>query len=146
MLSERTTRKLEALSKVSLSGKKAKDLSRLMNHEDLWMQAYLNIQGNTGAITAGVTNDTIDGFSVDKVSNLTALLRENRYFPQPVKRIENQGYFEVHHVRKLKNVKGKTFIERQQIALHRKTIVLCVECHHRRHAGKYFPGMNTKKD
>lgn len=42
---------------------------------------------------------------------------------------------EVHHIRKLANVKGKTPWERQMIERRRKTMVLCVECHHELHAG-----------
>jgi RNA-directed DNA polymerase len=40
------------------------------------------------------------------------------------------GYFEVHHVRKLIDIKpGKTKLEKLMIARNRKTMVLCVECH-----------------
>jgi len=40
------------------------------------------------------------------------------------------GYFEVHHVRKLSDIKqGKTEWEKLMIARNRKTLVLCVECH-----------------
>jgi hypothetical protein len=40
------------------------------------------------------------------------------------------GYFEVHHVRKLADIKpGKTKWEKQMIARNRKTMVLCIECH-----------------
>jgi group II intron reverse transcriptase/maturase len=42
---------------------------------------------------------------------------------------------EVHHVRKLKDLKGKTVWERQMIERRRKTMVLCVECHDELHAG-----------
>jgi len=42
---------------------------------------------------------------------------------------------EVHHVRKLGNLEGKTPWERQMIERRRKTMVLCVECHHELHAG-----------
>ncbi len=42
---------------------------------------------------------------------------------------------EVHHVRKLKDLKGKTVWERQMIERRRKTMVLCKECHKELHAG-----------
>ena len=42
---------------------------------------------------------------------------------------------EVHHIRKLGNLEGKTPWERQMIERRRKTMVLCVECHDERHAG-----------
>src|SRR6266566_2744909 len=42
---------------------------------------------------------------------------------------------EVHHVRKLGNLEGKTPWERQMIERRRKTMVLCVACHDELHAG-----------
>jgi len=42
---------------------------------------------------------------------------------------------EVHHIRKLGNLKGKTPWERQMIERRRKTMVLCVECHDELHVG-----------
>ena len=41
--------------------------------------------------------------------------------------------FEIHHVNKLKNLKGKTFWEKAMIAKKRKTLVVCHECHMRIH-------------
>ncbi len=46
------------------------------------------------------------------------------------------GSMEVHHVRKLGNLTGKTNWERQMIQRRRKTMVLCVECHDELHAGR----------
>lgn len=43
---------------------------------------------------------------------------------------------EVHHVRKLADLKGKAIWERQMIERQRKTMVLCVQCHDELHAGK----------
>ncbi|PFR43580.1 group II intron reverse transcriptase/maturase, partial [Bacillus cereus] len=43
---------------------------------------------------------------------------------------------EVHHVRKLKDLKGKKWWERQMIARQRKTMVLCKRCHVDLHMGK----------
>ena len=48
---------------------------------------------------------------------------------------DSEGY-EVHHVRKLKDIKGKGLLESVMIARHRKTIVLCLECHRKLHSGK----------
>ena len=44
--------------------------------------------------------------------------------------------FEVHHVRKLKDLRGKTVWERHMIARQRKTLVLCKKCHVDLHAGR----------
>ncbi len=46
------------------------------------------------------------------------------------------GSFEVHHVRKLKDLKGKEAWEIQMIARRRKTLVLCKQCHTDLHAGR----------
>ena len=47
------------------------------------------------------------------------------------------GYFEVHHVRKLADIKdGKEPWQRLMSARRRKTLVLCVQCHDLLHAGK----------
>lgn len=46
------------------------------------------------------------------------------------------GYFEVHHVRKLADIKeGKQPWQKLMIARKRKTLVLCIDCHHRLTAG-----------
>ena len=38
--------------------------------------------------------------------------------------------YEIHHVNKVKNLKGKEHWERIMIAKRRKTMVVCYECHH----------------
>lgn len=43
---------------------------------------------------------------------------------------------EMHHVRKLKDLKGKKYWERLMITKNRKTIALCVDCHQKLHGGK----------
>ena len=45
------------------------------------------------------------------------------------------GFFGAHHVKKLKDVKGKALWEQAMIAKKRKTLVLCIECHDLLHAG-----------
>jgi group II intron reverse transcriptase/maturase len=47
-----------------------------------------------------------------------------------------QGPIEVHHVRKLKNLAGKSPWERVMIARRRKTLILCKTCHVNLHAGR----------
>jgi hypothetical protein len=43
---------------------------------------------------------------------------------------------EMHHVRKLKDLKGKTEWEKLMIARRRKTLAVCSKCHDKIHAGK----------
>ncbi|MCM2979236.1 reverse transcriptase domain-containing protein [Priestia aryabhattai] len=49
---------------------------------------------------------------------------------------ETTESLEVHHVRKLKDLKGKTVWEQKMMARRRKTMVLCVRCHRKLHLGK----------
>jgi hypothetical protein len=57
------------------------------------------------------------------------------------------GYFEIHHVRKLADLKdGKNDSERMMIARRRKTQVMCVGCHHLRHAGKLPDRRHLQKE
>ncbi len=54
--------------------------------------------------------------------------------------------FEVHHVRKLKDVaKGKVLWQRMMAARHRKTLILCRACHHQLHAGTLPDKEDLKK-
>jgi RNA-directed DNA polymerase len=47
------------------------------------------------------------------------------------------GPFEVHHIRKMKDVvQGKQLWQQVMAARNRKTLVLCLPCHHQLHAGK----------
>src|SRR6266545_1883373 len=47
-----------------------------------------------------------------------------------------KGYFEVHHVRKLADIQnGKEPWEKLMIARRRKTLVVCIQCHHDLHNG-----------
>jgi hypothetical protein len=54
------------------------------------------------------------------------------------------GSMEVHHVRKLKDLEGKTPWERQMIARRRKTMVLCKKCHVDLHAGRLTEATKAK--
>src|SRR5206468_803982 len=49
---------------------------------------------------------------------------------------KDQEMIEVHHVRKLKDLKGKARWEQVMIARCRKTLVLCRSCHVALHAGR----------
>ena len=58
---------------------------------------------------------------------------------------KEKGYFEVHHVRKLTDIRhGKEPWKALMIMRRRKTLVLCVECHQLLHAGK-LPGWHMNR-
>lgn len=46
--------------------------------------------------------------------------------------------YEIHHIHKLKDLKGKEFWEQTMIAKKRKTLVVCHECHKKIHGKKSF--------
>jgi group II intron reverse transcriptase/maturase len=56
-----------------------------------------------------------------------------------------KGHMEVHHVRKLSDLKGKAIWEQHMIARQRKTIVMCRQCHKALHAGKLPPKEIAKR-
>ena len=88
MLSFRSTTKLSGLQQCVLNGHKANDLFKIMmTCEDLWMQAYVNIQGNKGSMTKGVDNTTVDGFSDEYARAIIMKLKDGRFMFSPVRRV-----------------------------------------------------------
>jgi len=59
----------------------------LFDHE-LFLRAYGRIYRNFGAITKGVTEETVDGMSLLKIHKIIALLKLERYEWTPVRRTE----------------------------------------------------------
>ena len=87
MLSDRTKHRLKGIATCSSNGHKVKDLFNLMTHyPDLWWLAYARLQSNPGAITPGVDNDTLDGFSLERVRDIMQRLQQGTYQPKPVRR------------------------------------------------------------
>lgn len=79
--------------------------------------------------------------------NIDVIENTNKYFGRNslIKRLEankcefcgnEEGPFEVHHIKKLKDFKGKELWKRIMLERRRKTIVLCITCHDKLHAGK----------
>ena len=86
MLTEELLKKLDGISDGSVKGYPVRNLYRLMYTPELWMVAYSNLQSNKGAITKGVNEDTLDGFSKARVDGIIQKLREGTYEPNPVRR------------------------------------------------------------
>jgi len=75
-----------------------------------------------------------------KPTTATKYMRYSGNFEQRLKAktcqlcgIENAEYYEIHHVNKVKDLKGKELWERIMITQKRKTIVLCRDCHKKIH-------------
>jgi group II intron reverse transcriptase/maturase len=86
MLPDTVSRRLEALGNISKNGKRINGLFRLMEEPALWLQAYANLYSNDGAVTPGVGEVTMDGFSPDRAANIIELLKEGRYRFKPSRR------------------------------------------------------------
>jgi retron-type reverse transcriptase len=61
-------------------------IGRLFNSQ-LYLVAYGRIYANAGAMTPGVTGETVDGMSLAKIGAIIDVLRHERYRWQPVKRV-----------------------------------------------------------
>jgi group II intron reverse transcriptase/maturase len=58
-----------------------------MFNPQLYLMAYGRIYSNKGAMTPGVSADTVDGMSLDKIERIIDAMRHERYRFSPVKRV-----------------------------------------------------------
>jgi len=63
------------------------ELYRQLWNRNLYLLAYGNIYGNTGAMTPGVTCETADGMSEAKIDAITEAMRCERYRFAPARRV-----------------------------------------------------------
>lgn len=67
-------------------GLPVKEAYRLLFQRDLYLRAYGKIYRNDGAMTPGVTAETVDGMSLEKIDVIIDALRHERYRWTPVRR------------------------------------------------------------
>jgi len=60
---------------------------RLLFNRDLYIRASGRIYPNDGAMTRGVTEETVDGMSLAKIDSIIDLIRHERYRWTPVRRV-----------------------------------------------------------
>jgi RNA-directed DNA polymerase len=78
---------MNSIAVASKKGRRVNGLFRLLtNPEVLWKHAYANIYSNKGAITKGVNENMLDGFSMERVNHLIGMLVNGLYCPKPVRR------------------------------------------------------------
>lgn len=63
------------------------DIYRMLYNPDLYRHAYHKLYPNHGALTPGVTTETVDGMSLVKIDQLIEDLRHERYRWTPVRRV-----------------------------------------------------------
>lgn len=61
-------------------------LFRYLLRPDIYFVAYKNLYANNGSGTKGVNDDTADGFSEAKIARIVDALKNDTYFPAPVRR------------------------------------------------------------
>ncbi|MBO6230218.1 MAG: reverse transcriptase [Ruminiclostridium sp.] len=60
---------------------------KLLFNRDLYLQAYAKLYSNNGAMTKGVTSETVDSMSIQKIDKIIAALRDEKYQWIAVKRV-----------------------------------------------------------
>ena len=78
---------LDVIGKRGARGLPVERLYRQMFNPQLYLVAYGRIYANAGAMTPGVTGETVDGMSLAKIGAIIDVLRHERYRWQPVKRV-----------------------------------------------------------
>src|SRR6266540_2985700 len=78
---------LDVLRKRGEKGLPLERLYRQLFNPQLFLLAYGRIYANQGAMTPGVTPETVDGMSLAKIDAIIDALRHERYWWRPVKRV-----------------------------------------------------------
>jgi len=58
-----------------------------MVDQDLYIMAYESIKGNKGALTPGVTGETLDSFSIDKINKIIRAIKDHTYKFKPIRKV-----------------------------------------------------------
>lgn len=78
---------LTAIHSRGQKGQKLERVYRMLFNKELYLMAYARLYPNDGAMTKGVTNETVDGMSMDKIDALIEDLRYERFKWTPVRRV-----------------------------------------------------------
>ncbi|PHM24327.1 reverse transcriptase domain-containing protein [Xenorhabdus budapestensis] len=87
MLPDELEKRLEGIEDASRKGYPIRHLYKIACEPGMWLQAYVNIRANAGALTTGVSKDTLDGFSLERAETLAKTLRNREYVAKPVRRV-----------------------------------------------------------
>ena len=74
------------LTVIQERGKQKKPIERvykLLFNRELYLNAYAKLYPNNGAMTKGVTDETVDGMSIQKIDRMIEILREEKYQWKP---------------------------------------------------------------
>lgn len=108
---------------VRFTDKKGKSKTRLFYHDGF-------------ARLSGLNNGTVDNIPRTVMYTSKTSLMDRLAARQCELCGKTDVDIEIHHVRKLKDLKGKSYWEKFMIARNRKTLALCKKCHYNLHNGK----------
>ena len=77
------------LTVIQERGKQHKPIERvykLLFNREFYLNAYAKLYPNNGAMTKGVTNETVDGMSIQKIDKLIEIIRQEKYQWKPARR------------------------------------------------------------
>ncbi len=77
---------LEIIRSRGSKGLQLEDVYRQLFNPDLFLRAYGRLYRNVGAMTKGVTDETVDGMSTAKITSIIDLIRHERYRWTPARR------------------------------------------------------------
>lgn len=80
-------RRIDSIPRLSRQGKRINGLFRMLANPLLWEWAYEEIASNRGALTRGVTDNTLDGYSPERVERIIGRLMNGTYRFTPVRRV-----------------------------------------------------------
>ena len=63
------------------------DVYRQLYNPAMFLRAYARLQSNKGAMTQGVTEETVDGMSQGKIAKMIDAIRDERWHWSPVRRV-----------------------------------------------------------
>jgi group II intron reverse transcriptase/maturase len=78
---------LSIIRERSEQGQPLEHAYHLLYNPTFYLYAYGRISSNAGAMTPGVTGETVDGMSLEKIHQIIALIRREAYVWTPVRRI-----------------------------------------------------------
>lgn len=80
-------RQLDVIRNVSKNGRKVTDCYRLMYNKELWIKAYAKLYPNAKNLTKGTIEETIGGFSLQKIDEIIEQLKAGTFRFSPVRRV-----------------------------------------------------------
>ena len=63
------------------------DVYRQLYNPDMYLRSYAKLYSNDGAMTPGMTEETVDGWSMEKVAAIIGAIRYERWHWTPVTRV-----------------------------------------------------------